>query len=56
MTTPILHPTPHTKHSELQEPDEILNKTKSHSQTEDSQRKSPTINQSNWKGTPQKPL
>ncbi len=56
MTTPILHPTLRTKHSELKEPDEILNETKSHSQTEDSQRKSPTMNQSNWKGTPQKPL
>ena len=39
MTTPITHPTPRIKHSELKEPDEILNKTKRHSQTEDSQRK-----------------
>ena len=30
--------------------------TNNNSQTEDSQRKSPTMNQSNWKGTPQKPL
>ena len=35
---------------------EESNNTNNNSQKEDSQRKSPTMNQSNWKGTPQKPL
>ena len=45
------------KHSELKEPCEMLNKnTNNNSHIEEGQRKPPKMNQSNWKGTLQKPL
>ena len=47
------------KHSELKEPYEMLDKTKTlntNSWIEEGQRKSPKMNQSNWKGALQKPL
>ena len=43
-------PPPQRKHSELKEPQEMLNKTKTLTTIEDGQRKSPKMNQSNWKG------
>ena len=45
------------KHSELKEPCEMLNKnTNNNSHIEEGQRKNPTMNQSNQRGTLQKPL
>ena len=51
---------PKRKHSEWKEPYEMLNRAKplsnNNSWAEDGQRKSPNMNQSNWKGALQKPL
>jgi len=45
------------KHSELKEPCETLNKnTNNNSHIEEGQRKNPKMNQSNHRGTLQKPL
>ena len=51
---------PKKKHSEWKEPYEMLNKAKplnnNNTWAEEGQRKSPKMNQSNWKGALQKPL